>query len=341
MQPFGCMSSAVFLLTNLFSQVGKAQSSSALSRICIAAVFQVRLPSLMEPLPHDISEKIVQCFGRCFYYKDGLTAFLVSAGVEQSLASKHNHLAKFVWGRQLLLELAATDDGRLIQRKILTALCNLRELTDSGLLDKAAGLAVLKDLRDAAIARNLVKQKVREDERQRREAAEAKAELIRERSVKLRNLRDAFARTYSENDRQKAGYELERILKELFFLSDISFTASYRTETSQIDGHFHFEGFDYLVEAKWREDQPTQKEIAGFKDEVARKLDGTRGLFVSVVGYRSEVADQFNEPGAHIILMDGEHLMHVLDGRIELDEGLRQLIEHAAKRGVVYTKFVL
>lgn len=295
----------------------------------------------MDPLPHDIAEKIVQCFGRCFHYKDGVKAFLISAGLDQQLASKHSHLAKFVWGRQLLMELAATDDGRLLQRKILTALCNMRSITDPDVIDKQAAITAINDLKTTAVERHLVKQKMRDDEKQKREIADARAHLVQERADKLHELRDRFATAFSQQNRQGAGYELERILKELFVLSDIEFTPSYRTDTAQVDGHFRFEGFDYLVEAKWRSGQPNQKEIAGFKDVVGGTLDSTRGIFLSVVGFREEVIRVFSQPGARVILMDGEHLMHILDGRIELQDALRYLITRASMRGEVYVKFAL
>ncbi len=295
----------------------------------------------MEPLPHDISEKIVQCFGRCFHYKDGVIAFLVSAGLDRTLAERHSHLAKFVWGRQLLLELAGTKEGCVLQRKILTALCNLRDISDKDVKDRDAAVAALRDLKQSALDRHLVKQRVQEDEMQRRKQGEARVKLTQERSQKLQTLRVRFGQTFAEVNRQKAGYELEAILKELFLLSEIEYTPSYRTDTAQIDGHFRFEGFDYLVEARWRNEPPTQKEIGGFKDDVSRKLQSTRGLFVSVAGFSPEVIAHFNEPGSRIILMDGEHLTHVFEGRMGLQEGLSFLIECAATKGVVYSRFAL
>lgn len=295
----------------------------------------------MEPLPHDITELMVQCFGRCFYYKDGVTAFLISSDVNAAMVAKHAGFAKFVWARNILTELSTSNDGRLIQRKILTNLCNLRTISDPGIVDKAGALECLRRLKEAAVERQLVKQKVREDEKARLQIGEAKARLVQERAEKLRQLRDLFAQSFTEKNRQKAGYNLEYLLKELFPLFDLEFNKSYRTETSQIDGHFKFEGADYLVEAKWRGDFPTQKDIGSFKDEVSRKLDGTRGLFISVVGFRPEVAELFNEPGARIILFDGQHLMHVLEGRAELQDALRYVIEQAAQRGVVYSQLQL
>ena len=78
-------------------------------------------------------------------------------------------------------------------------------------------------------------------------------------------------------------------------------------------------------------------EIGAFQRKVETKLESTRGLFISVIGYRPEVAAEFNGSGANIILMDGQHLVHVLEGRRSLKDVLRVLVDTAAQRGVVYT----
>ena len=55
---------------------------------------------------------------------------------------------------------------------------------------------------------------------------------------------------------------------------------------------YYFQSFDYLVEAKWRKDQPTEGEIGSFKHKVEGKFKGTRGLFMSVAGFRREVSGE-------------------------------------------------
>ena len=158
-----------------------------------------------------------------------------------------------------------------------------------------------------------------------------------ERAAKLARLREQFNAAVIGHDRQRSGYELEDILAELFALAEMDYTRSYRTPTQQIDGHFSFSGFDYLVEAKWRNEMPTEQEIGAFQRKVETKLESTRGIFVSILGYRQQVIDQFNGRGANIILIDGQHLTHVLEGRRALGDVLRLLIDAAAQRGIVYT----
>ena len=125
-------------------------------------------------------------------------------------------------------------------------------------------------------------------------------------------------------------------MRDLFALFEIEYRKSFRTETQQIDGHFNFLGFDYLVEAKWRQDQPTEQELGAFKHKVDGKLESTRGIFISIPGFRQEVVAQFNGRGPNLILLDGQDLIHVLEGRIDLRDGLKKKIEKAAQEGIVF-----
>ena len=65
-----------------------------------------------------------------------------------------------------------------------------------------------------------------------------------------------------------------------------------------------------------------------------------RGLFISVAGFRSKVAAQFDGRGVNIILIDGSDLIHVLEGRIDLRDALKTVIEKAAEESLVYTPLI-
>lgn len=113
----------------------------------------------MQPVPYDVLEAMVQCFGKCFHYKDPMEAFLVSAGIPKALARKHKHEAKYVWARNLLTELSESEDGAVNQRRILTALCNLRDLPEKEVKGRNAGLDALRALKQLALSKHLVAKK--------------------------------------------------------------------------------------------------------------------------------------------------------------------------------------
>ena len=89
----------------------------------------------MEPVPYDILEAMVQCFGKAFHYKDGVATFFLSQGVSRALVDKYRNEPKFVWTRRMLTELArihskaASNNARFSRRcaclrRFLTPRCS-------------------------------------------------------------------------------------------------------------------------------------------------------------------------------------------------------------------------
>lgn len=293
----------------------------------------------MEHIPYEIKDQMIQCFGRSFHYKDTVESFLRSAGVSRELANKYRNEAKFVWARKLLNDLEESEEGLIIQRKILTELCKLRNVPDE-VPDRDAGLETLRRLKELANKHQIKYEAIKKESKTRKESYKNQTKIIEERNNKLDELRNAFFSGITATYRQKTGYDLEDLLKDLFALFEIEYKKSYRTETQQIDGHFKFDGFNYLMEAKWRKDQPNESEIGGFQRKVNTKLDATRGLFFSVNGFRDQVISEFSGHGTNIILMSGEDLIHILEGRVDLRDALQIKIEKAAQYGVAYCKIL-
>ena len=287
-------------------------------------------------LSYEIREQIIQCIGLCFHYKDRVEAFFISCGIDKKLVSRHKTLAKFVWTRQLLAELDNIDNGFSLQRRIITELCKFRKLPDSDVPNPDAGISALRKLKELAIENKL---KIEDEKRQsnhRKSLEDEKAKIVQDRAKMLDELKIIFNSSIYSSNRHKAGYTLEDILERLFPLFGLDYRKSYKTETQQIDGHFKFEGFDYLVEAKWINDQPSEGEIASFKRKIDTKLESTRGIFVSINGFRNEVINAFEGIGSNILFFNGEDITYILEGRIGLDEVIRIKIDRAAQEGKVF-----
>lgn len=291
----------------------------------------------MDVLPFNIIEKMIQCFGKCFFYKDTMESFLISAGTPPQQARKYKDEYKFVWAKKLLNELSESSEGIVTQHKILRAFYDLRDLPDKALAGKErnTGLDELRSLKELILELKLIEGKRKEDSNVRKRLLEERSKIIAQRSERLYELKDIFYKGITSLNRQEAGYDLEYILMSLFSLSEIEYKKSYKTSTQQIDGSFSFEGFDYLIEAKWRKDQPNEGEIGSFQRKVDTKLKSTRGIFVSVNGFRNEVIEAFNN-NTNILLIDGIDLTHLLEGRIELKELLSMKIKYAAQYGKCY-----
>ncbi|WP_342389297.1 hypothetical protein [Salinicoccus bachuensis] len=292
----------------------------------------------MKTIPYEVSEQIIQCFGKCFHLKDTVAAFMISSDVPYSLVNKYRHEYKFVWARRVLEELSTTEEGRVIQNRILTNLYMLRDLPDKTVKDRNTGLKTLRQLKKIALENKLIEQQEKETHNSKEKIERERLLLIEQRKERLEQVRKSFNEALIMTDRQKAGFILEDILKELFEVFDIDYRKSFRnpTNTQQIDGHFKFEGFDYLVESKWTTSFPDSADISSFKNKIDSKLSSTRGIFISIIGFRDGVVQEFSGRDSKIIFVSGEDLIHVLEGRLDLHEALRMKIKKAAQEGVTY-----
>jgi hypothetical protein len=87
---------------------------------------------------------------------------------------------------------------------------------------------------------------------------------------------------------QQRGFELERVLYELFELFDLDPKASFRIVGEQIDGAFSLEGTEYLLEGKWQKIPVDSGDLDKFSGRIQRKLDNTLGLFLSINGFSED-----------------------------------------------------
>ena len=288
-------------------------------------------------LPADLKSALINVCGRCFWYKQPLFDMLSRAGIPENYYLKYEHEPKFKIARQLIDDLEKMgEDGFLLQRRLLTELCKLRDLPDTEVPDRDAGLEALRKLKKLAYEHNLVIKKERQRAKRRADDAEAQIQQARDRERRLSELHQAFTEMSLSSDHQARGYGLEDLLKELFSLFELRYRKSYLGDGEQIDGWFAFGGFDYLVEARWRKDPPSLNELLAFKGKVNRKIESNRGLFVSVAGFKKESSRRLREAGpANLILMDGYDLALILEGRVSLIDALQAKIDKASQEGIL------
>jgi hypothetical protein len=289
-------------------------------------------------LPYEIKSALIEVCGRSFWYKQPLFDIFARAGIPEENYLKYEHESKFKIARQLIDDLERMgDEGWQLQRRLVTELCMLRSLPDSEVQDKDAGLAALRKIKELAIEQKLFV----EEEKVKIQKAAIHGEILvqnaRERARRLAELHSRFTSMITSSDLQARGYSLEHLLKDLFAVFELRYRPSYRANGEQIDGFFAFGGFDYLVEARWRQDPPTLQDLLAFKGKVDRKIESTRGLFVSVQGFRPDTIQGLREAGpANLILFDGYDLTLILEGRVSLVDGLQAKIDKASQEGILY-----
>jgi hypothetical protein len=280
-----------------------------------------------------------------YWYKADLRSFL------QQCLSNPAILATLNWDsykRQVVSDLVdylvRNQDKHLGD---LTKLCNeVCEIKTFEHLQQLDGGAQKADRARAAVSqlRTLV-QPHQEVKKQADEIAERQrkaAEKLRSNSAvrqKLEDIKNRYMALVVSSNVQGRGFELEKVMYDLFELFDLDPKASFRNTGEQIDGAFSFDGTDYLLEAKWQQEQVNAAALDAFTGKVRRKLENTLGVFLSINGYSVDGVTIHSAGGAVILLMDGADLMAVLEERIDFGSLLLRKKRHASQTGSIYLPF--
>ena len=184
------------------------------------------------------------------------------------------------------------------------------------------------------------KQKVDEDAaieaRQKERATKLESSAaVRE---KLKELNAKFMVIATGSNPQKKGFDLERLMYDIFELFDLDPKASFRNTGEQIDGAFSLDGTDFLFEAKWQKDPVNVQDLDGFSSKVKRKLDNTLGVFLSMDGFSQDGIAAHSSGRPVVVLMDGADLMAVLEERIDFVTLLQRKKRHAAQTGNIFLR---
>jgi hypothetical protein len=182
--------------------------------------------------------------------------------------------------------------------------------------------------------------KKEQDEIKRRQ--ELAAKKLRENAAvrqKLESIRNRYMALIGSDNAQGRGFELERVMYELFELFDLDPKASFKNLGEQLDGAFSLDGTEYLFEAKWQKELVNKADLVVFSDKVKTKLENTLGIFLSINGFSPDGVAAHQAGGASILLMDGGDLMAVLEERIDFTSLLLRKKRYAAQTGNIYLSY--
>lgn len=284
-------------------------------------------------IPLDVYEAAVRVAGEALYWKSSLKRIFRTSGVSENAAIRYEALSKYAAMR------SAWDDldrlgirGHLVQKNIIQALANIEKPDPKA--DQRAGTEALSELRRLVKKNTLLVDPLEVEAAARKKAARDSLAAVSTRREGISRLNETFRGLQSNTDPQARGYAFERLLSDLFRLHEYDFVSSYRTEIDQVDGSLTVDGFTYLIEARWRQAQAVDGDLADLANKVSRRLVSTRGLFISMAGFREEVVSLYRlSHNSKLILMDGEDLAVILDQRIGLVDAMKAKIQAASVDG--------
>jgi hypothetical protein len=280
-----------------------------------------------------------------YWYKSDLRSFIMNT------VNDTNILAKLDWNDYkrnivtLLVNYLARNQDTY-QNDLLRLISEVIKIEDFSHLSRLEdGAEKAKKAKESVNAlRTLVKEhfdlleKQRISEEKRKVAYE---KMLRNQGVRdrLKEIEKEYLGLISSTNPQQRGFALERVLRDLFTLFDLDPKASFRIVGEQIDGAFTFENTDYILEAKWQQEPVGARELDSLYSKLARMtLENTLGLFLSINGYSNDAVKAHSSGRRLMILMDGSHLMAVIESRIDLMQLLLRMRRHASQTGNIYLR---
>lgn len=293
------------------------------------------------PVPSTVIRAAVAVCRDALHWRDDLRGVMLAAGVERDVYDRYDQpeRSKARIARAVFDHLTGLGTvGYALQARIVEELCRMGR-PDRDAPDQAAGTAALKDLKTEA-QRSAVLVDPDQAAISARKATEARRQLVlAERREVLGQLHAEFLALVNTpgSSHQSRGYDFEKLLARLFRAYELDYRPSYRITHEQVDGSFHFRGFTYLVEARWRSHAPDLGDLLDFKGKVDGKLESTRGVFISMAGFDDGVLEHFvrNARGSrnNIIMFTGGDITQLFEGRFGLQDALTKKVDAAEQEG--------
>lgn len=291
----------------------------------------------MKKIDFNTKEKFINLAGACFWYWNNFYSFLETCGIPQNIYKQFGKEGGKYQVMRSILELLERQQRYDLIENIAKEFYNLSPSDENININKAKRL--LGELRNT-LGTSFIQKEVEEKESQERirqnQIIQEQKKLQQE---QLLNLKSAFLRLFKESNKQKRGYDIEKLFFDLLSLEEFEYTGPYRKEGEQIDGHFKYEKFDYLVEIKWTEESCKQPDLAVFDTKIRGKAQSTRGFFLSINGFDTNSVNKFTGDSPRLILMDGADLSAVLEDRVSFFDLLKDKIDQLVKKGSIYVKY--
>jgi hypothetical protein len=291
---------------------------------------------------HDIVAALKDAAVKVFWTKKDMRAMLNIAGVDQALINAQDWTSyKFYVLSPIVDSLNVNENGIGSLRRILHETLRYKDcghllrFNDGKKLKREAEHA-LEHLRALVKEHDSARTTAAEDREARRRRIE-EAKKGRAFQEKLSGFRDHYLNLLAKNDENIRGYDLEKLLNEMFALFELAPHSPFRRAGEQIDGAFLLDKEHFLLEAKWQKKPSMLADLRDLDGAVSSSLDNTLGLFLAISGFTTEALSGYvagNRP--RIICMDGGDLMLVLDGRIDLPELLFRKKDVAVQRRKIF-----
>ncbi len=290
-------------------------------------------------LPADLRNAIKDCLCSLFFRKKDLISYFKDSNCTTSdLRNTSNELTKSDNVDIVIGNLELREDGGLLQkRSIIDSLIDWSDFGSywfkNGSLDPVNAKRSIENLKKM-LGKKTEQEKEFDEIKKRKE----KIEKNKKKKIKLEELNFLFKSLCKMDDNcQKRGYELEKLLVELFEYFEIEVEGPFKLKGEQIDGSFNFESDNYIFEAKWQDEHSACNDLYTFAYKIESNTLYPRGFFLSINGFSKDAVERItHNKKPQLILLDASDLIVILDGRITLVDLLKRKVKFAQTRGEIY-----
>lgn len=291
----------------------------------------------MKKLDFNIKNMMIKLAGTCFWYWNTFYSFLESCNISSSVYKQFGKDGGKYQVMRLVLELLERQQENDLIMNITTQFYNFIPSDDG--VDRKKAEQLLGEFRKA-VGGTLIQNEISTKEAEKKIAEQrknAEEKLIYRK--KLAELKKIFTELNCSSEKQKRGYDIETLFFDLLELEEFECKTPFRTKGEQIDGHFKYDKFDYLVEIKWTQEKASQSDLSIFDGKIKGKAQSTRGLFLSINGFDEIAISKYSVDSPRIILMDGQDLFFVLDERTTFYDLMKYKTDLLVRKGDIYARY--
>lgn len=291
----------------------------------------------MARINYELKEKIVSLSGACFWFWNSFYSFLDSCEVPKSLYKRYpkDSFNKYHVMRNILEFLEDKNQTNIINN-IISNFFKLRNAVDRDNLDEKKAKQLLEEFREIVGNDPIEHEIKRQKSEQARAAYQKSIDSAKTQAKRIDDINKEFIdlTTTTTLTPQQRGFRLESLFFDLLQLSEFDHARPYRTKDGeQIDGHFKYEKFDYLVEVKWIDALTKQIDLSIFDGKIRGKVQSTRGFFLSANGFDENAVSKFSGDSPRIILMTGEDFAIVLSDRAMFFDAMKAKVDAIVRYG--------
>lgn len=308
--------------------------------------------------PADLMALLIDAIPALSKSKMDVITFFKGAGVgadyladlERRVRTDRENIKKHEIVREVLTRLNQKGEGALgVRREVLRRVVEFENFSMCWDGDRDTAKARVAEIRGLVNVKDTFTRIniEREQERKKRqEAAEAKAQTLRQRQADLEKIKADFASLFGMADVWNRGKLLEGVLNRLFKVHGISVREAFVLRGSeregvveQIDGVIELAGELYLVEMKWWGQRLGPGDVAQHLVRVFNRGQA-RGIFIAHPGYTDAAVLSCKESlqRAVFVLADLEELFRAVDVGKDLGAYLERKVRAAVIDKNPYTK---